>query len=110
MRSNLFLYPFSLSLSLSLCDVVSRTEVHAWEIDTQGVCVCASRSSDAQVMGPRRKASKLLPQVGSDGRELVMRPSEPKDYINELSHEVLCHIFRYTTLESYYFLCTLQFI
>lgn len=57
-----------------------------------------SLSSDAQVMGPRRKASKLQPVGGSGGRELVLRPSEPKDYINELSHEVLCHIFRYTGL------------
>ncbi|KAA8579279.1 hypothetical protein FQN60_009104 [Etheostoma spectabile] len=45
-------------------------------------------------MGPRRKATKLQPVVGSGGVELVLRPSEPKDYINELSHEVLCHIFR----------------
>lgn len=46
-------------------------------------------------MGPRRKASKLQPVGDSIGGEVVLKPSEPKDYINELSHEVLCHIFRY---------------
>uniref|UniRef100_A0A8C9YT62 F-box protein 38 n=1 Tax=Sander lucioperca TaxID=283035 RepID=A0A8C9YT62_SANLU len=56
---------------------------------------------DAQVMGPRRKATKLQPAVvGSGGVELVLRPSEPKDYINELSHEVLCHIFRYLPMKD----------
>ncbi|KAK2903733.1 F-box only protein 38 isoform X1 [Channa argus] len=52
------------------------------------------------VMGPRRKASKLQPVGGSKGGELVSRPSEPKDYINELSHEVLCHIFRYLPMKD----------
>ncbi|XP_038555469.1 F-box only protein 38 isoform X2 [Micropterus salmoides] len=51
-------------------------------------------------MGPRRKASKLQPVGGSGGGELVLRPSEPKDYINELSHEVLCHIFRYLPMKD----------
>lgn len=45
-------------------------------------------------MGPRRKACKFQPVGGSGVGELVSRPSETKDYINELSHEVLCHIFR----------------
>ncbi|KAM9356867.1 F-box only protein 38 [Symphorus nematophorus] len=51
-------------------------------------------------MGPRRKASKLQPVGGSGGEEVVLRPSEPKDYINELSHEVLCHIFRYLPMKD----------
>uniref|UniRef100_A0A8C2WWA7 F-box protein 38 n=1 Tax=Cyclopterus lumpus TaxID=8103 RepID=A0A8C2WWA7_CYCLU len=51
-------------------------------------------------MGPRKKASKLQPVVGTCGGELVLRPSEPKDYINELSHEVLCHIFRYLPMKD----------
>ncbi|XP_044061798.1 F-box only protein 38 [Siniperca chuatsi] len=51
-------------------------------------------------MGPRRKASKLQPVGGSGGGELVPRHSEPKDYINELSHEVLCHIFRYLPMKD----------
>nr|XP_020466944.1 F-box only protein 38 isoform X2 [Monopterus albus] len=51
-------------------------------------------------MGPRRKASKLQLIGGIDGGELVLRPSEPKDYINELSHEVLCHIFRYLPMKD----------
>ncbi|XP_070818820.1 F-box only protein 38 isoform X2 [Chaetodon trifascialis] len=51
-------------------------------------------------MGPRRKASKLQPVGGSGGEELVLGPSEPKDYINELSHEVLCHIFRYLPMKD----------
>ncbi|KAE8285769.1 F-box only protein 38 Modulator of KLF7 activity-like protein [Larimichthys crocea] len=51
-------------------------------------------------MGPRRKASKLQPVGSSSGGELILRPSEPKDYINELSHEVLCHIFRYLPMKD----------
>ncbi|XP_056294700.1 F-box only protein 38 [Pseudoliparis swirei] len=51
-------------------------------------------------MGPRKKASKLQPIVGTCEGELVLRPSEPKDYINELSHEVLCHIFRYLPMKD----------
>uniref|UniRef100_A0A8C4HS77 F-box domain-containing protein n=1 Tax=Dicentrarchus labrax TaxID=13489 RepID=A0A8C4HS77_DICLA len=64
------------------------------------VCVYISLTSDTQVMGPRRKASKLQPVGGSGEAELVLRPSEPKDYINELSHEVLCHIFRYLPMKD----------
>lgn len=55
---------------------------------------CISLSSAIQMMGPRKKATKLQSVVGSGGGELSWRVSEPKDYINELSHEVLCHIFR----------------
>ncbi|KAL6118047.1 fbxo38 [Pungitius sinensis] len=51
-------------------------------------------------MGPRKKASKLQPVVGSCGGDLLLRPTEPKDYINELSHEVLCHIFRYLPMKD----------
>uniref|UniRef100_A0A3Q0QQ08 F-box protein 38 n=1 Tax=Amphilophus citrinellus TaxID=61819 RepID=A0A3Q0QQ08_AMPCI len=51
-------------------------------------------------MGPRKKSNKLQPFVVSSGGELVQRPSEPKDYINELSHEVLCHIFRYLPMKD----------
>uniref|UniRef100_A0A672ZJQ4 F-box protein 38 n=1 Tax=Sphaeramia orbicularis TaxID=375764 RepID=A0A672ZJQ4_9TELE len=51
-------------------------------------------------MSPRRKASKLQPVKGSSGSEVVLRPGEPKDYINELSHEVLCHIFRYLPMKD----------
>lgn len=45
-------------------------------------------------MAPRRKASRLLSSVDSGAGGSVSKPAEPKDYINELSHEVLCHIFR----------------
>uniref|UniRef100_A0A674PBT4 F-box protein 38 n=1 Tax=Takifugu rubripes TaxID=31033 RepID=A0A674PBT4_TAKRU len=51
-------------------------------------------------MGPRRKACKLQPVGGSGVGEPGSRPSEPKDYINELSHEVLCHIFRYLPMRD----------
>ncbi|XP_047441741.1 F-box only protein 38 [Mugil cephalus] len=51
-------------------------------------------------MGPRRKASKLQPLMGGGGGELFLRLTEPKDYINELSHEVLCHIFRYLPMKD----------
>ncbi|KAG7518943.1 F-box only protein 38 isoform X1 [Solea senegalensis] len=51
-------------------------------------------------MGPRRKSPKLQP-VGSSGVGTVFpSPSESKDYINELSHEVLCHIFRYLPMKD----------
>ncbi|XP_062281142.1 F-box only protein 38 [Scomber scombrus] len=51
-------------------------------------------------MGPRRKASKLQPLLGGGEGEVVPRTTEPKDYINELSHEVLCHIFRYLPMKD----------
>ncbi|KAF7647631.1 hypothetical protein LDENG_00168810, partial [Lucifuga dentata] len=51
-------------------------------------------------MGPRRKATKLQAVELSSGGELILRHSEPKDYINELSHEVLCHIFRYLPMKD----------
>ncbi|XP_054647675.1 F-box only protein 38 isoform X2 [Dunckerocampus dactyliophorus] len=51
-------------------------------------------------MGPRRKASKLQPSGGTGGGEVGQRPNEPKDCINELSHEVLCHIFRYLPMKD----------
>lgn len=51
-------------------------------------------------MGPRKKSNKVHALVGSSGEDLVQRLSEPKDYINELSHEVLCHIFRYLPMKD----------
>ncbi|KAF6737378.1 F-box only protein 38 [Oryzias melastigma] len=51
-------------------------------------------------MAPRRKASRLLSSVDSGAGGSVSKPAEPKDYINELSHEVLCHIFRYLTMKD----------
>uniref|UniRef100_A0AAX7TWQ9 F-box domain-containing protein n=1 Tax=Astatotilapia calliptera TaxID=8154 RepID=A0AAX7TWQ9_ASTCA len=51
-------------------------------------------------MGPRKKSNKFHALVGSSGEDLVQRLSEPKDYINELSHEVLCHIFRYLPMKD----------
>lgn len=91
-------------ITLCLCDV-SRTRFMLWKVSRLqegGQCVCISLRSDAQAMGPRRKASKLQPVGSSSGGELILRPSEPKDYINELSHEVLCHIFRYAYLQLYH--------
>lgn len=61
----------------------------------EGGSVCKSLSSDVEAMGPRKKASKLQPVGHSVEGELLLKASEPKDYINELSHEVLCHVFRY---------------
>lgn len=51
-------------------------------------------------MGPRKKSNKFHALVGSSGDDLVQRLGEPKDYINELSHEVLCHIFRYLPMKD----------
>lgn len=44
-------------------------------------------------MGPKRKSTKTC-AVGERNCTSPQK-EEPKDYINELSHEVLCHIFRY---------------
>ncbi|XP_076005330.1 F-box only protein 38 [Genypterus blacodes] len=51
-------------------------------------------------MGPKKKTTKLQPVGVSGGGELFLRHSDPKDYINELSHEVLCHIFRYLPMKD----------
>ncbi|XP_026773524.2 F-box only protein 38 isoform X1 [Pangasianodon hypophthalmus] len=48
------------------------------------------------MMGPRRKSTKTSVVGGTNCTSL--QKEEPKDYINELSHEVLCHIFRYLPL------------
>ncbi|XP_005993429.1 F-box only protein 38 isoform X2 [Latimeria chalumnae] len=49
-------------------------------------------------MGPRRKTLKSIPTDG-EGTEVVVQ-DEPKDYMNKLSLEVLCHIFRYLPLQD----------
>ncbi|KAJ3605941.1 hypothetical protein NHX12_027984 [Muraenolepis orangiensis] len=51
-------------------------------------------------MGPRRKSTKTQPVGWSSTLELLLRPEEPKDHINQLSHEVLCHIFRYLPMKD----------
>ncbi|XP_039630449.1 F-box only protein 38 [Polypterus senegalus] len=53
------------------------------------------------MMGPRRKLSKsrCFGEVGG-GLDDPLKQKEPRDYINELSHEVLCHIFRYLPLQD----------
>ncbi|MBN3305871.1 FBX38 protein, partial [Amia calva] len=50
------------------------------------------------MMGPRRKSTKT--QSAGGGAADPLRQEEPKDYINELSHEVLCHIFRYLPMQD----------
>lgn len=86
--------PVTTSLFFLCCgDLQFMLGAEARQQDRRGVFVEASG-----VMGPRRKACKLQPVGGSGVGEPVSRPSEPKDYINELSHEVLCHIFRYYAL------------
>nr|XP_060621028.1 F-box only protein 38 isoform X3 [Anolis sagrei ordinatus] len=49
-------------------------------------------------MGPRRKNVKVC----STSREgpMYIKAAELKDYMNQLSHEVLCHIFRYLPLQD----------
>ncbi|XP_058023854.1 F-box only protein 38 [Ahaetulla prasina] len=49
-------------------------------------------------MGPRRKNMKVY----STSREspVCIKAAELKDYMNQLSHEVLCHIFRYLPLQD----------
>ncbi|XP_031443018.1 F-box only protein 38 [Clupea harengus] len=50
------------------------------------------------MMGPRRKATKT--QNLDEGLHDPLIQAEPKDYMNELSHEVLCHIFRYLPMQD----------
>ncbi|XP_038628156.1 F-box only protein 38 isoform X1 [Tachyglossus aculeatus] len=49
-------------------------------------------------MGPRRKSVKPC-SVSKEISEAA-KLDEPKDYMNQLSHEVLCHIFRYLPLQD----------
>ncbi|XP_044884059.1 F-box only protein 38 isoform X4 [Mauremys mutica] len=49
-------------------------------------------------MGPRRKNVK--PCCMSREISETTKLDEPKDYMNQLSHEVLCHIFRYLPLQD----------
>ncbi|XP_052005510.1 F-box only protein 38-like [Xyrauchen texanus] len=48
--------------------------------------------------GPRRKVTRNQSLWG--GTFSSLGHEEPKDYINELSHEVLCHIFRYLPMQD----------
>ncbi|XP_075065700.1 F-box only protein 38 [Mixophyes fleayi] len=49
-------------------------------------------------MGPRRKSVKPC-RTSIEGIE-NNNSSDPKDYMNQLSHEVLCHIFKYLPLQD----------
>lgn len=47
---------------------------------------------DNTTMGPRKKSVKTCLMNNEIPEEAVS--DETKDYMNQLSHEVLCHIFR----------------
>ncbi|XP_020753585.1 F-box only protein 38 isoform X6 [Odocoileus virginianus] len=49
-------------------------------------------------MGPRKKSVKTCLMSNEIPEEAVS--DETKDYMNQLSHEVLCHIFRYLPLQD----------
>ncbi|XP_013205050.1 F-box only protein 38 isoform X3 [Microtus ochrogaster] len=49
-------------------------------------------------MGPRKKSVKMCLMDDETPEETVAE--ETKDYMNQLSHEVLCHIFRYLPLQD----------
>ncbi|XP_052598248.1 F-box only protein 38 isoform X3 [Peromyscus californicus insignis] len=49
-------------------------------------------------MGPRKKSVKMCPRDSEVPQETIA--DEMKDYMNQLSHEVLCHIFRYLPLQD----------
>lgn len=49
-------------------------------------------------MGPRRKTVKA--SAGSREGAESTKAEEPKDYMNQLSHEVLCHIFRWAAWQK----------
>lgn len=52
------------------------------------------------MMSPRRKSTKISVAGGSNCSSF--QKEELKDYINELSHEVLCHIFRLVLCTSFF--------
>nr|XP_048274971.1 F-box only protein 38 isoform X3 [Myodes glareolus] len=49
-------------------------------------------------MGPRKKSVKMCLMDDEIAEETITE--ETKDYMNQLSHEVLCHIFRYLPLQD----------
>ncbi|XP_041497397.1 F-box only protein 38 isoform X2 [Microtus oregoni] len=49
-------------------------------------------------MGPRKKSVKMCLMDDEIPEETIAE--ETKDYMNQLSHEVLCHIFRYLPLQD----------
>ncbi|XP_029417243.1 F-box only protein 38 isoform X5 [Nannospalax galili] len=49
-------------------------------------------------MGPRKKSIKMCLTNSETPEEAIS--DETKDYMNQLSHEVLCHIFRYLPLQD----------
>ncbi|XP_055478623.1 F-box only protein 38 isoform X2 [Psammomys obesus] len=49
-------------------------------------------------MGPRKKSVKMCLMDSEIPEEVIA--DETKDYMNQLSHEVLCHIFRYLPLQD----------
>uniref|UniRef100_A0AAR2LL59 F-box domain-containing protein n=1 Tax=Pygocentrus nattereri TaxID=42514 RepID=A0AAR2LL59_PYGNA len=51
-------------------------------------------------MGPRRKSTKIRSAGGGMRACSMLQEVDPKDYMNELSHEVLCHIFRYLPMQD----------
>lgn len=53
---------------------------------------------DNTAMGPRKKSVKTC--LMNNDIEEETASDETKDYMNQLSHEVLCHIFRYLPLQD----------
>lgn len=71
--------------------------LHAWKVEFRGwgrSWLSSPRKdiTTLDMMGPRRKSTKT--QNLDEGLHDSLSQEEPKDYMNELSHEVLCHIFR----------------
>ncbi|ELK17245.1 F-box only protein 38 [Pteropus alecto] len=55
-------------------------------------------TGDNAAMGPRKKSVKTCLMNNETPEEAMS--DETKDYMNQLSHEVLCHIFRYLPLQD----------
>lgn len=55
-------------------------------------------TGDNAAMGPRKKSVKTCLMNDEIPEETIS--DETKDYMNQLSHEVLCHIFRYLPLQD----------
>nr|XP_044988318.1 F-box only protein 38 isoform X5 [Jaculus jaculus] len=73
-----------------------RAGIGTWNINQRGDLHLDTENNTA--MGPRKKSVKTCLTNSEISEEAVS--DETKDYMNQLSHEVLCHIFRYLPLQD----------
>ncbi|KFO31989.1 F-box only protein 38 [Fukomys damarensis] len=85
-------------------EVTPVTEVHDVKLNVLGALNSSKQkyllfdTRENTAMGPRKKSVKTCLINNELPEEII--PDETKDYMNQLSHEVLCHIFRYLPLQD----------